>query len=117
MHDVFNGYRTSDMVVHEWAHEILHIGFENLSFQIVGISIMMHYWCLETSIYVLITHVILQHTINQMQIRCFEVITKLNDELEKLFLVHDVMDALGVIYLQYWIPIVTIVLDANILDL
>jgi hypothetical protein len=46
MHDLFNGYcnllnGTSDMVVHQWAHD-LDIGFENLSFHIVGISIMMH---------------------------------------------------------------------------
>jgi hypothetical protein len=71
MHDVFNGYHnllngTLDMVVHEWAHD-LNIGFENLSFQIIGISIMMHYWCIETSIYVHVTHVIFQQTINHVQ--------------------------------------------------
>jgi hypothetical protein len=71
MHDVFNGYHnllngTSDMVVHEWAHD-LNIGFENLSFQIACISVTMHYWCLKTLVYVPITHVIFQQTINQVQ--------------------------------------------------
>jgi hypothetical protein len=71
MHDVFNGYRnllngTLDMVVHEWAYD-LNIGFENLSFQITGISIMMDYWCIETSIYAHVIHVIFQQTINQVQ--------------------------------------------------
>jgi hypothetical protein len=71
MHDVFNGYHnllngTSNMLVHEWAHDS-NIGFENLSFQIASTSIMMHYWCLETSIYVHVTHVIFQHTISQVQ--------------------------------------------------
>jgi len=68
MHDVFNGYcnllnGTSNMVVHEWEHD-LNTGVENLSFQIDGIFIMMHYWCLETSLYVLITCVIFQQSIN-----------------------------------------------------
>jgi hypothetical protein len=68
MHGVFNGYHnlmnaTFDMVVHEWAHD-LNTSFENLSFQITSISIMMHYWCIETSIYVHVTHVIFQQTIN-----------------------------------------------------
>jgi hypothetical protein len=49
MHDVFDGYHnllngTSDMVLHEWAHD-LNTGFENLSFWIVGTSIMMHCLC------------------------------------------------------------------------
>jgi hypothetical protein len=47
MHDVFDGYcnllnGTLNMVVHEWEHD-LNTGFENLSFQIDGILIMMHY--------------------------------------------------------------------------
>jgi hypothetical protein len=55
MHDVFNEYHnllngTLNMVVHEWAH-VLNTSFENLSFQIDGISTTMHYWCLETSVY------------------------------------------------------------------
>jgi hypothetical protein len=49
MHDVFDGYHnllngTSDMVVHEQAHD-LNKGFENLSFWIVGTPTMMHYLC------------------------------------------------------------------------
>jgi hypothetical protein len=68
MHDMFNGYRnllngTSNMVVHEWPHD-LNIGFENLRFQIVSTSIMMHYWCFETLVHVPITCVIFQQTIN-----------------------------------------------------
>jgi hypothetical protein len=44
--DAFHRYRnllneTSNVVVHEWAPN-LKMGLENLSFQIVGISIMMH---------------------------------------------------------------------------
>ncbi len=31
-----------------------------------------------------------------------KVITNLNDVLEKRFFAHDVMDALGVVYPQYW---------------
>jgi hypothetical protein len=68
MHDVFNGYcnllnGTSNIVAPEWARD-LNIGFENLSFRIVGISIMMHDWCPETSVYVHVTFVIFQRTIN-----------------------------------------------------
>jgi hypothetical protein len=56
MHDVFDGYHnllngTSNMVVHEWAHD-LNTGFENLSFYIVGASIMMHFLCLDVNLYV-----------------------------------------------------------------
>jgi hypothetical protein len=62
MGDVFNGYQnllngTSDVVVHEWAPN-LNTSLENLNFQIVGTSIMMHYSCLETFVYVLMTHLI-----------------------------------------------------------
>jgi hypothetical protein len=62
MWDVFNGYRnslngTSNVVVHEWPFD-LNIGLENLSFRIVGISIMMHACYLETFIYVLMAHAI-----------------------------------------------------------
>ncbi len=54
MGDVFNGYQnlfhgTLNVVVHEWAPD-LNIGLENLSFQIVGTSIIMHSSCLETFI-------------------------------------------------------------------
>jgi hypothetical protein len=103
MHDVFNGYHnllngTLNIVVHEWAHD-LNTSFENSSFQIDGTFIMMHYWCLEKSVYVHVIFVIVQHTINQVQRQCFKVITKLNDELEKLFLTHwAVTNALGVVY-------------------
>jgi len=47
-----------------------------------------------------ITRVIFHHTIiDQVQIQCFEVITKFNDiELEKWFLAQVVMDALGLVY-------------------
>jgi hypothetical protein len=62
MGDVFTGYQnlpngTLDVVVHEWALD-LNIGLENLSFRIVGTSIMMHSRYLETSTYVLVMHVI-----------------------------------------------------------
>ncbi len=78
----------------------MHIKFENLNFQIVSISIMMHYWCLETSIYVPITCVIFHATIiDQVQIQCSKAITKLNGiELEKRFFAQDIMDALGLVY-------------------
>jgi hypothetical protein len=71
MHDVFNGYYNLlngrlNMVVHEWADD-LNTSFENLNFQITSNSIMMHYWCLETSIYAHVTHVIFQQTINKVQ--------------------------------------------------
>ncbi len=55
----------------------------------------------KTSVYVLITYVIFQQTINEMQKQCFKAIIKLNDELEKWLLVQDVMDVLGVVYPQY----------------
>jgi hypothetical protein len=58
--------------VHEWALD-LNIGLENLSFRIVGTSIMMHSRYLETSTYVLVMHVIFQQTINNVQSQCFEV--------------------------------------------
>jgi len=54
---------TLDMVVHEWEHD-LNTDFENLSFQIDDIFIMMHYWCLETLVYVFITCVTFQQSIN-----------------------------------------------------
>jgi hypothetical protein len=63
---------------------------------------MMHDWCLETSVYVHVTCVNFKHTINWVQKQCSEIITTLNDDLEKWFATHDVMDALGVVYLQYW---------------
>jgi hypothetical protein len=104
MHDVFNGYYnllngTLDMVVHEWSHD-LNIGFENLGFQIAGISNIMHYWCPKTLIYVHVTCVFFQHTINQVQRQCSKTITKLNDEFEKQLFAQDVVDALGVVYPQ-----------------
>jgi len=62
---------------------------------------MMHDWCPKTSVYVHVTCVIFKHTINWMQKQCSEIITTLSDDLEKWFATHDVMDALGVVYLQY----------------
>jgi hypothetical protein len=62
MSDVFIGYRnflsgTLDVVVHEWAPN-LNIGMENLSFHVVGISIMMHCCPPYTLFYVLMTRVL-----------------------------------------------------------
>jgi hypothetical protein len=71
MGDVFNGYQNLfngilNVVVHEWAFD-LNTSLKNLSFQIVGISIMMHFSCLETFVYVPMTHAILYHTVNNLQ--------------------------------------------------
>jgi len=61
----------------------------------------MHSHCLEIYVYVHVTCVIFQHTINNVQRQCFEATTKINDELEKHFLAQDVMDVLGLVYPQY----------------
>jgi hypothetical protein len=45
-------------MVHELANHV-KINLENLSFQIVDNSIMMHFHCLETSLHVHVIHVIL----------------------------------------------------------
>jgi len=51
-----------------------------LNFQIASNSIMMHYWCPKTSIYVPIIRAIFHHIIiDQVQIQCSKAITKLND--------------------------------------
>jgi hypothetical protein len=59
MNDAFNEYYnllngTLSVVVHEWALD-LNNGLENLGFKIANCSIMMHFCCLETSFYVLVT--------------------------------------------------------------
>jgi hypothetical protein len=106
MGDVFIGYQnlfngTSNVVVHEWVFD-LNISLENLNFQIVSISIMIHYSCLETFVYVPMTRAIFQHTINNVQKHCPKTTTKVNDKLEKCFPTYwDVMDALRSIYPQY----------------
>ncbi len=46
------------MVVHKLANDV-KTNLENLSFQIVDNSIMMHFCCLETSLHVHVIHVIL----------------------------------------------------------
>jgi hypothetical protein len=60
MGDVFNGYEnllngTSNVVAPN-----LNIGLEILNFQIANTSIMTHFHCFETFVYVLVTHVIFQ---------------------------------------------------------
>jgi hypothetical protein len=62
MNGIFNGHcnlfnGTLDVVVHEWPFN-LNIGLENLSFQIVGIFVMMHVCCLDKTFYVFVIHVI-----------------------------------------------------------
>jgi hypothetical protein len=106
---VFHGYQnllneTSDVVVHEWAPD-LNTRLENLSFWIISISIMIHCHCLEITLFVLVIRVFFQHTMNNVQMQCSQVATKVSDELEKQFHVQDVMDALGVVYPQYWLKI------------
>ncbi len=63
INDMFNEYwnllnRTLDVVVHELANDV-KTNLENLNFQIVDNSIMMHFCCLETSLHVHVIHVIL----------------------------------------------------------
>jgi hypothetical protein len=50
-----------------------------------------------------VTRVIFQHIVNNVQRQCFEITTKINDELEKHILTQDVMDALRLVYPQYWL--------------
>ncbi len=45
------------MMVHEWALD-LNIGLKNLSFRIVSNCIIMDFCCFETSLYVLMIHVV-----------------------------------------------------------
>jgi hypothetical protein len=90
MGDVLNGYQkvqneTLDVVLHEWAFN-LNTSLENLSFQIVGTSMMMHSHHLEIFVYVHVICAIFQPTINNVQRHCFEATTKVNNELEKHFL-------------------------------
>jgi hypothetical protein len=66
MNNMVNGYQnllngTSNVVVHEWALDILV--WKTLSFQIAHTSIMMHFHCYKTSLYVHVTNVIFQHNI------------------------------------------------------
>jgi hypothetical protein len=75
---------TLDVVVHEWAPN-LNTSLENLSFYIVGTSMMMHSHCLEISVYVHVICTIFQQTINNVQRHCFESATKVNNELENVF--------------------------------
>jgi hypothetical protein len=57
---------------------------ENLNFWITGkFSIMMHYHCFETTLFVPMTRALFQHTMNNVQMQCSQVVTKVNDELEK----------------------------------
>jgi hypothetical protein len=63
----------------------------------------MHSHSLEIFVYVHVICVILKQTINNVQRHCFEVTTKINDKLEKHFPTQDVMDALGLVYPQYWL--------------
>jgi hypothetical protein len=63
MNDAFNEYQnllngTLSVVVHEWALD-LNNGLENLGFKIANSSIMMHFHCLETSLYVLVTQCVI----------------------------------------------------------
>lgn len=73
------------MVVHVWALH-LNTSLKTLSFQIAHTSIMMHFHCHKTSVYVHVTNVIFQQSINHVQKQCFEVVAKIIDELESDFL-------------------------------
>lgn len=48
------------------------------------------------------TWVLFQKIIHDVHRHCFEVATKVNDDLEKKFHAQDVMDPLDVVYPQYW---------------
>ncbi len=68
--DVFHGYQktlngTFDVVVHEWALN-LNIRLGNFSFQIVGIFVMMHYRCFETTLYVPMFCALFQQCANEV---------------------------------------------------
>jgi hypothetical protein len=81
MNDMFNGYRnllngTLNVVVHVWALD-LNTSLKTLSFQIAHTSIMMHFHCHKTSLYVHVINVIFQHSINHVQKQCFEIIVKI----------------------------------------
>jgi hypothetical protein len=87
---MFNGYRnllnaTSNVVLHEWALD-LNISLKSLTFQIAHTSIIMHFHCHKTSLYVHVTNVIFQQNINHVQKQCFEAIAKIIDEFERDFL-------------------------------
>jgi hypothetical protein len=71
MNNVFNGYQnfmngTLNVVVHEWTLD-LNNNLENSNFRIVDNSILFYYHCFEKLIYVFITYVIFQQTINNVQ--------------------------------------------------
>jgi len=90
MNDMFNGYwnllnGTSNVVMHVWALD-LNTSLKTLSFQIAHTSIMMHFHCHKTSLYVHVTNVIFQQNINHVQKQCFEAIAKIIDEFERDFL-------------------------------
>jgi hypothetical protein len=49
------------------------------------------------------TWVLFQTIIHDVHRHCFEVATKINDDLEKKFHAQDVMDPLDAVYSQYWL--------------
>jgi hypothetical protein len=67
---VFHGYQKKlneifDVVVHEWAFN-LNIKLGNFSVQNVGIFVMMHYGCFETTLYVPMSHAFFQQCANEV---------------------------------------------------
>jgi hypothetical protein len=76
MNNVFNGYQnfmngTLNVMVHEWTFD-LNTNLENSNFRIVDNSILLYYHCFEKLIYVFITYVIFQQTINNVQKHVFK---------------------------------------------
>jgi hypothetical protein len=64
-------------------------------------KLILKTWIYEL-LYVIVTHVIFQYIINHVQIQCFELVAKVDDELETQFLAQDVINAtLRLVHPQY----------------
>jgi hypothetical protein len=105
--DVFRKFKdiiadSSDVLSHEWRHD-MNVGGETLSLRMGGITVVMHCHLNLRGEYVPVTHSRFEEIEQSVKRQCCEAAQKIISELERRFPAVDVMDALGVVYPQYWV--------------
>ena len=110
--DVFCKFRdisndTSEVFSHEWKDD-MNLGFEMLSMQVEGMMVLMQWRPNLGAQFVLITCATFVEIEESVKVQCAEAARQIISELEKRIPAVELMDALGIVYPQYWVsPIAT----------
>jgi hypothetical protein len=93
---------TSEVFSHEWKDD-MNLGAQTLSMRVGGMTVLMQWRPNLGAQFIPVTCTTFVEIQESVKVQCAEAARQIISELEKRFPAVELMDALGVVYPQYWV--------------